>query len=466
MKRHNWVSFVLTGLFLPLLSPTPTHSQTNSAPSPARPPANLAAPADRAMPLSETALCSLKFGSTGQDRCKITLTDGGFTVDLTPGTSSSGTSSFNSSSGNNTGSRTGPTAENRPSGSQRFVISGADLLGFYARPPLLTSSSSSPAASGRSGSASASPEPNRSPEPVTLEIDFLLSRPMAASSQPMGSQGNQTNSLRLRLSQPFAMALQNRVIVRDRTTDRALRQRLSPAISDIGDRTSQLQRLIDTKTCIRCELSGVDLGGIDLSGANLEGTHLEGANLSGVNLSGAYLVGASLVNANLDRADLSNARLSFAALQAVNLAGAELTNLQAQNTLFQGANFSNANLQGADLTQANLANANLADANLGVYRSEPSSPVGIPVGTTVEVSTNGTPTAAPLPSPTRHVTILRGANLNYANLQGADLEQALLDRASLREANLTNARLQATDLRSASLCEAVLPDGNRSRQGC
>jgi uncharacterized protein YjbI with pentapeptide repeats len=93
---------------------------------------------------------------------------------------------------------------------------------------------------------------------------------------------------------------------------------------------SDLVKLLDTKRCPKCELSG----------ANLSGKDLEEANLSGANLTGANLTKTILTIANLSGANLTDANLTGAVLGTTNLAGANLT----------GANFTDANLYRADLS--------------------------------------------------------------------------------------------------------------------
>jgi len=68
---------------------------------------------------------------------------------------------------------------------------------------------------------------------------------------------------------------------------------------------SDLKKFKNTKKCIKCDLTDLNLSGANLSGANLSGANLSGANLSGANLSGANLSGANLKEVNLTYANLS-----------------------------------------------------------------------------------------------------------------------------------------------------------------
>jgi len=90
---------------------------------------------------------------------------------------------------------------------------------------------------------------------------------------------------------------------------------------------SDLKKFKNTKKCIKCDLTDLNLSGANLSGANLSGANLSGSNLSGVNLSGSNLGGSNLSGANLSGANLSGANLSEANLKEVNLTGANLSEI-------------------------------------------------------------------------------------------------------------------------------------------
>ena len=62
---------------------------------------------------------------------------------------------------------------------------------------------------------------------------------------------------------------------------------------------ADLQKLMDTNECVKC----------DLSGANLMDANLSGANLAYADLNGANLAGADLESARLGRFDLRGAIL-------------------------------------------------------------------------------------------------------------------------------------------------------------
>ena len=62
---------------------------------------------------------------------------------------------------------------------------------------------------------------------------------------------------------------------------------------------SDLKKFKNTKKCIKCDLTDLNLSGSNLSGSNLSGSNLSGSNLSGSNLSGSNLKEVNLTNANL-----------------------------------------------------------------------------------------------------------------------------------------------------------------------
>jgi len=97
-------------------------------------------------------------------------------------------------------------------------------------------------------------------------------------------------------------------------------------------------RLLNTKKCYGCNLTGVDLAeknleGVDLEGADLTGSRLAGADLENSNLKGTILIGADLKNAKLQGADLYKANLSKADLTGAKLDGALLDDVQVSDTI-------------------------------------------------------------------------------------------------------------------------------------
>jgi uncharacterized protein YjbI with pentapeptide repeats len=108
------------------------------------------------------------------------------------------------------------------------------------------------------------------------------------------------------------------------------------------------------------------------------------------------------------------------------------------------------NLQGANLQGANLAGANLQGANLSML-FEPAREDLLPLESEMEHL--------------RRLLLERASdttktNLQYANLQGADLGSANLQGANLADANLQGADLGSANLQGADLRNANLQNAN------
>jgi len=96
----------------------------------------------------------------------------------------------------------------------------------------------------------------------------------------------------------------------------------SPEVGVVLSGETAKKRLLETKECVGCDLTGAylwkaelqrrNLSKVNLSGAYLRNASLAGADLSNADLTGADLYGADLRMANLRRSDLTGANLSFA----------------------------------------------------------------------------------------------------------------------------------------------------------
>ena len=76
-----------------------------------------------------------------------------------------------------------------------------------------------------------------------------------------------------------------------------------------GYNPEDLGKLLDSKNCPKCDLSGANFYEANLKEVNLSGAILHHANLRRSNLSGADLSGAMLFRADFFGADLTNANL-------------------------------------------------------------------------------------------------------------------------------------------------------------
>ena len=99
---------------------------------------------------------------------------------------------------------------------------------------------------------------------------------------------------------------------------------------------SDFYKLKNTKKCIECDLTdlnlsrlnlrGVNLSGSDLSGSDLSGSDLSGSNLSGVNLSRVNLSGTNLKNINLTGTNLNRIIIDIKALSTLDLSESTFLN--------------------------------------------------------------------------------------------------------------------------------------------
>lgn len=224
----------------------------------------------------------------------------------------------------------------------------------------------------------------------------------------------------------------------------------TPAIAANPD---QIQRLLKTNQCPRCDLRSANLENANLFGANLVGADLSGANLTGVNLGSANLTDADLTGARLD-----NAYLYLATLENTNFNQASLENAYLKDAILQDTRFSNANLRGVNLSRTNLvgidlkgvdlSNANLSGATLSGVRS---STLGREFQGAFNVYDYYAGTQC-----------LRtdSADVEYAKKYGVEIAFANLSGSKLREANLKNAVLYSGDLSGADLTRADLTGAN------
>ncbi len=109
-----------------------------------------------------------------------------------------------------------------------------------------------------------------------------------------------------------------------------------------AENLSHTRQLLSTKSCEKCDLSGVglvlnDLAGANLSKANLVGANLSRTNLAGADLRGANLAGASLFGANLTGADLRGANLNGTDLRSAYLNNANVSGVDVKGAYLQGA---------------------------------------------------------------------------------------------------------------------------------
>jgi uncharacterized protein YjbI with pentapeptide repeats len=220
--------------------------------------------------------------------------------------------------------------------------------------------------------------------------------------------------------------------------------------------------LINSKSCIQCDLHNVNLSNLDLTGAVL----------TGANLNSSLFQKAILTNADLSSCDLRKTRFTAALLNGVNMQGSRLNGANFSQTSLRGANISHAYLNRDDIngyTAAVFSNAYMANVDLSF-----SDCTRAVFSNSHFFSDNGTATAekANLSGAMFDGTVLYGTNFNQVTLNGtifsnANLVNATFDNiaqdpnsvfgfasfngALLAGTSFSNSTLPTTDLSNAQI---------------
>lgn len=196
------------------------------------------------------------------------------------------------------------------------------------------------------------------------------------------------------------------------------------------------------KSCVGCDLHGVNWAGRDLRGANYTGVDFSEANLAGVNLSNSVLNGADFTKANLS---------------GVSFRGARLTGCDFSEANLEGADFSGVLLSGCDFTRAKLHNAQLRDVLDGCKGCDFSHAdlAGLNLS---GVRVNGDDfTRADLRNVNFAGAMLVGSDFSGARLDGANLSGATLSGCDLSGVDLTHVDLSRTKITGTSLPDRGSP---------
>lgn len=192
---------------------------------------------------------------------------------------------------------------------------------------------------------------------------------------------------------------------------------------------------LDDAILTEADLRDLRLSETSLAGACMEEYFLMDGSLGGVNFAGAKLDRAVFFNVDASEVDFSGASMHEAAFarcrgQGAKFDNADLTNIRIiLQSDFSGSSFSSANLIGSCLRDALVNNAEFSKADLS--KSDLSGIQG--------------------KGAIFYQAVLKGclavqADLREANLSGANLMAASLERADLRSASLQGANLFQADL--------------------
>ena len=82
---------------------------------------------------------------------------------------------------------------------------------------------------------------------------------------------------------------------------------------------SDFYKLKNTKKCIECDLTDLNLSRLNLRGVNISRSDLSGSDLSGSDLSGSDLSGSDLSRVNLSGTNLKNINLTGTNLNRIKI---------------------------------------------------------------------------------------------------------------------------------------------------
>ena len=220
---------------------------------------------------------------------------------------------------------------------------------------------------------------------------------------------------------------------------------------------------------VEADLDGANLGGANLRGANLDKVDLRETKLAGANLREARLQGADLAYADLRETVISHADFKGASLQgvkfhedinSVDFAGASLRKANFENATLYGTTFlTKADLQEANFRGAIMAEARLKGANLHKANFEGADLNGTNFRDAIMVDANFKNANLERADFTGNDNLLQssfaGANLQRAQLSGADFRGVILVNADLRFATIRDAKLDSAQLGGADLRDLV-----------
>lgn len=196
------------------------------------------------------------------------------------------------------------------------------------------------------------------------------------------------------------------------------------------------------------KLRFMDLARLDFKRARLKRVDFHGADLTGANFSHCNLRHAHLDRATIVGADFLNADLRDALIRLPHSAGSPGFDAQA-TPRFVSANLSGARLVGR-FDGGQFAQANLQNADLGPYGDWTQNTL-----TRRTVIISGDFTGAQLQGANLAEAILTFSNFRNAQLAGVNLVNADLVGADFTGADLSGARISGADFEGANLKSAI-----------
>lgn len=181
-------------------------------------------------------------------------------------------------------------------------------------------------------------------------------------------------------------------------------------------------------------VAGSDFSGADLTNADLTKANAERADFGGATLVGATLAGTKAKEANFENADLSGANISRIKLWETSFDGANLQGIQTATSakVIGGVDLGNATFEGADLRNADLRGFE------GDFYAPSFAMADLSGSTFADPKVNAKDFEADYRSAL--VANFSGANLSNVNFAGRKIGGSFTD-ADLTNANFTKAEL-------------------------
>ncbi|MDA9163414.1 pentapeptide repeat-containing protein, partial [Rickettsiaceae bacterium] len=191
-----------------------------------------------------------------------------------------------------------------------------------------------------------------------------------------------------------------------------------------------------------------DLNRKDFTGLNFTGANLQGTNFAGSDLSNCYFTGANISDASLEGALVSDAKFVNTKAQAANLFDANI-----QDAKFNRADFSRAYMSKSDATNAKIVNESNFDH--AIIRDAKWDGVNIDNASFNDVDFSGVSLANAVVKKTQ----MRRANLEKSVLEGCKFVESDLRDASLEAARAHKAEFKKTILENVNAQNLDISEG-------
>lgn len=205
----------------------------------------------------------------------------------------------------------------------------------------------------------------------------------------------------------------------------------------------------------KARLCRADLSGADLVGASLETVDFKNANFTGARLSGLLLAGCSFGSNRFCQADLAGCNLEGICGEGMDFEDAHVARALLTGSTLRSARFIRANLGNCGLAEIDWEGADLREADLRGSTFHMGSTRSGLVGSTIpcEGSRTGFYTDEYFDTGFKSPEEIRKANLCWADLRGAEIDDVDFYLVDLRHAKYSQEQAQWFRKCGAILCD-------------